>query len=49
MRYDIVLTGRFKKSLKLARKRGLDISCMDEVVTKLQMDIPLDVKYRDHV
>ena len=26
MQYELILTGKFKKSLKLARKRGLDIS-----------------------
>lgn len=48
MTYELVLTGRFKKSLKLARKRGLDISKLEEVVEKLLHNIPLDVKHRDH-
>ena len=48
MKYELILTGKFKKGLKIARKRGLDIHLLDEVVTKLQDDIPLEEKYRDH-
>ena len=48
MKYELILTGKFKKGLKLARKRGLDIDLLDEIVTKLQDDIPLEEKYRDH-
>ena len=48
MRYKLVLTGKFKKSLKLARKRGLDPGLMDDVVEKLLSGIPLEEKYRDH-
>ena len=28
MQYELILTGKFKKSLKLARKRGLDITLL---------------------
>lgn len=48
MTYELILTGKFKKSLKRARKRGLDISLLEEVVDKLQNDIKLEDKYRDH-
>ncbi len=48
MMYEIILTGKFKKSLKRARKRGLDISLLEEVVDMLQNDIRLEDKYRDH-
>ena len=48
MRYKLVLTGKFKKSLKLARKRGLDLGLMDDVVEKLLSGLPLEEKYRDH-
>ena len=48
MKYELILTGKFKKSLKLARKRGLDISLLEDVVTMLQNNIPLEEKYRDH-
>ena len=48
MIYELILTGRFKKSLKWAKKRGLDISLLEEVVDMLQNDIKLEDKYRDH-
>lgn len=48
MRYKLILTGKFKKSLKLAKKRGCDISLMENVVDTLQQGLSLDKKYRDH-
>ncbi len=30
------------------KKRGLDLSLLDEVVDKLRQGIPLEEKYRDH-
>lgn len=48
MKYELVLTGKFKKGLKLARKRGLDIRLLDDVVEKLQHGIPLEDKNHDH-
>ena len=48
MQYELILTGEFKKSLKLAKKRGLDLKLLDKVITMLQNDIPLEEKYRDH-
>ena len=48
MKYSLVLSGKFKKSLKLARKRGLDIDLLDTVVDKLLNGIPLENKYKDH-
>lgn len=48
MKYRLVFTGKFKKSLKLAKKRGLDIGLMENVVDTLLQGLPLDEKYRDH-
>lgn len=48
MKYSLVLSGRFKKSLKLARKRGLNIDLLDSIVEKLLHGIPLEEKYKDH-
>lgn len=45
---DIVLSNRFRKDLKLAKKRGLDLNLLDEVVTTLATTQVLDEKYRDH-
>ena len=32
MKYELVLTGKFKKGLKLAKKRGLDIKLLEDIV-----------------
>ena len=48
MQYELILTGKFKKSLKLAKRRGLNLELLDEVVTMLQKNISLEEKYRDH-
>ena len=48
MKYELILTGKFKKGLKLAKKRGLNIKLLDDVVEKLLHGIPLEEKYRDH-
>ncbi|MBP3625506.1 MAG: type II toxin-antitoxin system YafQ family toxin [Peptococcaceae bacterium] len=45
---NIVMSNHFKRDLKLARKRGLDISLLNEVVMQLASEIPLAAKYRDH-
>ena len=45
---ELVLSTRFKKDLKLAKKRGLDLNLMDEVVTTLASCQTLDEKYHDH-
>ena len=46
MQYELILTGKFKKSLKLAKRRGLNLELLDEVVTMLQKNIPLEEKYQ---
>jgi len=33
--YQLEQTGKFKKDIKLAKKRGLDMRLLDEVVTQL--------------
>ncbi len=47
-KYGIVLTTIFKKDLKLAKRRGYDISLLGRVVDTLAMGQPLEEKYRDH-
>ena len=44
----IVPSNQFKKDLKLAYKRGLDISLLTKVVNDLAEGKTLEVKYRDH-
>ena len=48
MKYELVLTGKFKKGFKLAKKRGLNIKLLDDIVEKLLNGIPLEEKHRDH-
>lgn len=45
---ELILTSRFKKALKRARKRGLDIERLNEIVDKLQNNIELEERYHDH-
>lgn len=48
MKLNVILSNRFKKDLKLAKKRGYDLDLLDEVVTALATSQVLDEKYRDH-
>lgn len=46
--YEVRFTSTYKKSYKLMRKRGLDLTLLDEVVDMLRQGKQLDEKYRDH-
>ena len=48
MSYTVKVTSQFKKSYKLAVKRGLDTALLEDVVNKLKEDIPLEERFRDH-
>lgn len=48
MKLEIVPSNQFKKDLKLAQKRGLDLSELSTVISVLANGEPLDPKYRDH-
>ncbi|MBR4824019.1 MAG: type II toxin-antitoxin system YafQ family toxin [Spirochaetaceae bacterium] len=48
MTYIIKKTSQFKKSYKLAVKRGLDVTLLEDVINKLKEDIPLEEKFHDH-
>ena len=48
MKLKVKYSSRFKKALRLAVKRGIDISLLEEIVEKLKSRIPLDAKYKDH-
>lgn len=48
MELKIKYSSRFKKGLRLAVKRGLNISLLEEIVEKLKARIPLDEKNKDH-
>ena len=45
---SIVISNQFKKDLKLAKKRGLKINHLKEVIDTLANSQPLNEKYRDH-
>lgn len=44
----VEFTGRFKKDVKLAQKRGLDSALLQDVVLILAKESPLPEKFRDH-
>lgn len=46
--YDVKSTTRFRKDLKLAKKRGLVLDNLFDVVEKLAKDEPLPEKNHDH-
>lgn len=48
MTYRIKFTSAYKKSYKRAKKRGLKLKLLDDVVDKLRQGHKLDAKYRDH-
>lgn len=48
MVYELIKTSRFKAGVKLARKRGLDISLLEDAIEKLRLDQPLEAKHRNH-
>ena len=47
-RYEINNTTQFKKDYKLAKRRGLNIQLVKNIVLKLANGEPLDPKHKDH-
>lgn len=45
---ELVVTTQFRKDLKRIKKRGFDLSELDKVLTSLQKQEELDLKYKDH-
>ncbi len=48
MSYNIQATRQYDKDVKLAKKRGLDVNKLIEVVCKLANDEALPAQNRDH-
>nr|WP_302530102.1 type II toxin-antitoxin system YafQ family toxin [Megamonas funiformis] len=48
MMYKVKITNTFKRSYKLMKKRGLDISLLDKVIDDIRQGKELDIKYRNH-
>ncbi|NBH32457.1 type II toxin-antitoxin system YafQ family toxin [Clostridiaceae bacterium] len=46
--YQVKFTTAYKKAYKLMKKRGLDLSLLDEVVDLLRQGRQLEERYRDH-
>jgi mRNA interferase YafQ len=46
--YSIEYSNRYKKSYKLAVKRGLDVNILNNVVKTLAEGKKLDKQYKDH-
>ena len=46
--YKVKITNSFKRSYKLMKKRGLDISLLDKVIDDIRQGKELDIKYRNH-
>lgn len=44
----IKYSGKIKKDLRACQKRGYDLSLLENVIAKLQIPEPLDVKNKDH-
>ena len=44
----VKFTTAYKKSYKLMKKRGKDLSLLDEVIDSLRQGEALEEKYRDH-
>jgi mRNA interferase YafQ len=47
--YNILVTSKFKKDLKIAIKRGYDIDLINDVVAKLANGENLPPKNKDHL
>lgn len=45
---DLLYTSRFKKDVKLMKKRGKDMKKLESIVTLLAFEQEIPAKYRDH-
>ena len=48
MHYDVSATRQFEKDVKTAKRRGLDVSKLTDVVDKLSDGEKLSAKHKDH-
>ena len=46
--YIVLPSARYKRTRKLAKKRGLDMDLLDWGIDQLAMDIPLPANWKDH-
>jgi len=45
---EIILSNRFKKDLKIIKKRGYDLDLLDAIVNQLAAEEPLADNHHDH-
>ena len=45
---ELQVATAFKKDLKKSKKQGKDIDLLEEVITNLQKELPLEKKFKDH-
>lgn len=45
---QLITTTQFRKDIKRAKKRGLDLKKLGSILDTLQREEPLDEKHRDH-
>ena len=48
MKYTVGITNRFKRSLKKCRKRGLNMSLLQDIILQLESNGQVSDKYRPH-
>lgn len=48
VKYEVIYSNQFKKSLKKMLKQGKDLSKLDLVIEKLAIKEQLEIKNRDH-
>lgn len=48
MKLEIVPSNRFRKDLKITKKRGMDLYKLEVVVEMLALQMPLAAQYHDH-
>ena len=46
--YKIKFTSAYKKSYKLMKKRGMNLSLLNDVVDRLRQGLPLEERHHDH-
>ena len=47
-KYEIKNTTQFKKDYKLAKRRGMNLNLLKEIIFKLANAEPLEAKHKDH-
>jgi len=47
-KYTIKPTSQFRRDYKLMEKRNVDMSLLDEIISKLAQGVPLPASNRDH-